>query len=349
VYITEINSTEEQLVDALKELLIMKDTIATLENEQKMFKEKSRLINVNRSNNEKTKFYTGLNSWNIFFAVFELYLPGMESITSYNAKKCKLTFQEQLLLTLMRLRLNLKMQYLAYQFDISLSSTTRYAKKWIDVMYVRLAKPLLLWPVRDELLLSMPMFYRRHFRDCVCIIDCFEVSCQRFSDLLDRASTYSSYKSRPTVKFLIAITAQGTISYISQGYGGLSSDVFITEDSKHIVVPEDQNFLTKLLPHDVVLSDRGFLIAESVAMMGAELVTPAFKGLRPRITQLEVEQSRRISNVRIHVERVIGQLRKSFNILQENLNVYEVQLDADGLAFIDKIAFLLWIIARNRY
>jgi hypothetical protein len=227
VYITEINSTEEQLVDALKELLIMKDTIATLENEQKMFKEKSRLINVNRSNNEKTKFYTGLNSWNIFFAVFELYLPGMESITT-------------------------------------------------------------------------------------------------------------------------AITAQGTISYISQGYGGLSSDVFITEDSKHIVVPEDQNFLTKLLPHDVVLADRGFLIAESVAMMGAELVTPAFKGLRPRITQLEVEQSRRISNVRIHVERVIGQLRKSFNILQENLNVYEVQLDADGLAFIDKIAFLLWIIARNR-
>ena len=149
-------------------------------------------------------------------AVFELCLPGMENITSYNAKKCKLAFEEQLFLTLMRLRLNLKMQLLSYRFDISLSNTTRYAKKWIDVMYVRLAKPLLLWPVRDELLLSMPMFNMRHFRNCVFIIDCFGVFCQSFSDLLDRASTYSSYKSRPKVKFLIAITAQGIISYISK-------------------------------------------------------------------------------------------------------------------------------------
>jgi hypothetical protein len=53
-----------------------------------------------------------------------------------------------------------------------------------------------------------------------------------------------------------------------------------------------------------VLANRGFLIAESVAMMGAELITPAFKGLRPRLSQLEVEQLRKISNVRIHVERV---------------------------------------------
>jgi hypothetical protein len=81
------------------------------------------------------------------------------------------------------------------------------------------------------------------------------------------------------------------MSYISQEYGWHSSDVFITEDSKHIAVAEDQNFLTKLLPHYVLLADRGFLIAESVAMMCAELITPAFKGLRPRLTQLEVEQT----------------------------------------------------------
>jgi hypothetical protein len=41
-----------------------------------------------------------------------------------------------------------------------------------------------------------------------------------FSYLLARASTYSFYKSWPTVKFLIAITPQSTISYILQGYGG---------------------------------------------------------------------------------------------------------------------------------
>lgn len=57
--------------------------------------------------------------------------------------------------------------------------------------------------------------------------------------------------------------------YISQEYGRRSSDVFITEDSKHIAVAEDQNVLNKLMTQDLVIADREFLIAESVAMMGA--------------------------------------------------------------------------------
>ena len=160
--IREMKSLKEQLADTLKELLIMKDKTATITVEQKQYIEKSRLINVIRSNNDKTKFYTGLNTWNIFMAVFELCQSGTESISSYNASKCKVTFEEQLLLTLMRLRLNLTTQDLAYRFNVSVSSTIRYFNKWIDMMYVRLAKPLMLWPLRDELLLSMPMFYRRH-------------------------------------------------------------------------------------------------------------------------------------------------------------------------------------------
>jgi hypothetical protein len=48
--------------------------------------------------------------------------------------------------------------------------------------------------------------------------------------------------------------------------------------------------LTKLIPHDLVLADRGFLIAESVAMMGSDLITPAFKGFRPKLSQIEVEE-----------------------------------------------------------
>ena len=45
-----------------------------------MLMKKSRLFNVIRSNNEKTKFY---NKRNIFVAVFELCLPEIESITGY--------------------------------------------------------------------------------------------------------------------------------------------------------------------------------------------------------------------------------------------------------------------------
>lgn len=64
--------------------------------------------------------------------------------------------------------------------------------------------------------------------------------------------------------------------------------------------------LKKLLPGDVILADRGFDIAESVGMMQAKLHIPAFTRGKQQLTALEVEDTRSIANVRIHVERVIG-------------------------------------------
>ena len=41
----------------------------------------------------------------------------------------------------------------------------------------------------------------------------------------------SRYKNHSTVKYLIGITLQGTISFISNGWGGCTSDQHITENS----------------------------------------------------------------------------------------------------------------------
>ena len=82
------------------------------------------------------------------------------------------------------------------------------------------------------------------------------------------------------------------------------------------------------------------MISESVALMMAELITPAFKGTRPQLSQFEVENSRKVSNVRIHVERVIGQLKRNFTILQGIITIDELRTDEDHLAFIDKITFV---------
>ena len=69
------------------------------------------------------------------------------------------------LMVLMKLCLNLGDQYLAYCFNIHNSTVSRNFKKWIDVMYLRL-KPLIKWPACDELLLTMPMSFRKinHYR-----------------------------------------------------------------------------------------------------------------------------------------------------------------------------------------
>ena len=70
----------------------------------------------------------------------------------------------------------------------------------------------------------------RGFEKCVFVIDCFEVFCERPRDLMARAQTYSHYKHHNTVKFLIGITPQAVIAFVSKGWGGRVSDKYLTEN-----------------------------------------------------------------------------------------------------------------------
>ena len=64
-----------------------------------------------------------------------------------------------------------------------------------------------------------------------------------------------------------------------------------------------------------MLADRGFDIKDSVGLYCATLKLPAFTKGKGQLSGIEVEQTRRIANVRIHVERVIGNVRKKYSIL----------------------------------
>ena len=60
---------------------------------------------------------------------------------------------------------------------------------------------------------------RENFRHCVVIIDCFEFFCERPTKLKARPQTWSNYKQHNTVRFLIGISPQGVVSFVSRGWG----------------------------------------------------------------------------------------------------------------------------------
>ena len=95
------------------------------------------------------------------------------------------------------------------------------------------------------------------------------------------------------------------MSFISGAYGGRVSDKVITQKS---------GFLELLEHGDQVLADRGFLIAEELASRGATLAIPSFTRGVKQLSMKNVEQSRRLARVRIHVERMMERLKR-FKIL----------------------------------
>ena len=231
-------------------------------------------------------------------------------------------------MVLMKLQLNLGCQDIGYHFGVHYSTVSRYFDKWLDVLYYRLSV-FVCWPEREQLMKTMPLEFRKNFKRCAIIIDCFEIFIERPTSLTARAQTWSNYKKHNTVKFLIGITPQGSVSFISKGWGGRVSDVHLTEHC---------GLLQNLLPGDIILADRGFTIQDKAGMFCAEVKIPPFTRGKKQLSKLEVDTTRQLSRVRIHVERVIGMVRQKYTILQSTLPVNMIMCSTDEeVSTIDKI------------
>ncbi|XP_067033663.1 uncharacterized protein [Acropora muricata] len=252
----------------------------------------------------KVRFYTGLRSYEVLMVVFE-HVSSHVSRQTQNLSR----FQE-FVMVLIKLRLNVPLQDLAYRFMVSVTTVSRIFSYWMVVMDVRL-KFMISWPEREQLWQTMPMCFQYAFgKKVTVVIDCFEVFIERPSNLLARAQTFSSYKHHNTVKVLVGITPQGSISFVSEAWGGRASDKYLTENC---------GFLEFLVPGDMVMADRGFTISDSVGLKQAKLTMPAFTKRKSQLDPVDVERTRGIANVCIHVERVIGLLRRKYAILQSTL------------------------------
>ena len=292
--------------------------IELMEEGMQPFTEKAFTVN----GKEYVKFYTGLPNFEVLQTVFDFVAPPA-------TQRTKLTPFQEFALTLIKLRLDLPFQDLAYRFGLSVTTVSRIFSKWLTIMDVRL-KCLIMWPDRDSLWKTMPQCFRSSLGKSVAVIvDCFEVFMDRPSSLLPRACTWSNYKHHNTVKILLGITPQGTVSFVSEAWRGRVSDKYLTESC---------GILQHLLPGDIVLADRGFNISDSVGMMQARLHILVFTRGKSQLTALEVENTRTIANVRIHVERVIGLVRQKYSVLKGILPIeFVTTKPSQDCPYIDKI------------
>ena len=180
------------------------------------------------------------------------------------------------------------------------------------------------------------MDFRKNFGKCVIIIDCFEVFIKRPKNLKARAQTWSNYKHHNTAKFLIGISPQGAITFISKGWGGRVSDVYLTEHC---------GLLENLMPGDMILADRRFNIHESVGLYCAEIKLPASTRGKKQLSNTAVETSRQLARVRIHVERVIVVVRQKYTILQSTLPINFIMCSKEqNTSAIDKVVKICYAL-----
>ena len=226
-----------------------------------------------------------------------------------------ISVKDHLFLVFVKLRLGLTNRDLAYRFGITESSASKIFRTWLPLLANEVGD-FIIWPEKAALRKNMPRCFRKKYRNCVAVIDCTEIFIQRPLNLSARAETWSNYKNHNTIKYLVSCSPSGGVNFMSDGWGGRVSDKQITLQS---------GFLDLLENGDVVLADRGFQLGDEFAKCGAILKTPAFTKGKRQMSQEDVDKSREIANVRIHIERVIGRLRK-FNILNTTIPTVQVDL-----------------------
>lgn len=267
------------------------------------------------SDSDKVKYFTGLpDAATVLF--LEALLSKFELKYHSDWTVQLLPLVDQLLLTLMKLRLNCGHLDLATRFNCSKATVTNIfltiVSALYDILYVGMLENNIPSTAKNQALL--PDCFRP-FPNCRIVLDCTEVAVHKPERLDTQSNLYSHYKGRTTHKTLIGVAPNGVITFASNCYGGSASDKAITEDC---------GVLKHLQPGDMVMADKGFTIKD-ILPEGVLLNIPSFL-VNGQFTQEEVNKNKLISSARIHVERSIGRL-KLFRILDHIPHQYSPNIN----------------------
>ncbi|XP_024884815.1 uncharacterized protein LOC112462951 isoform X2 [Temnothorax curvispinosus] len=269
-----------------------------------------------------TKDQEMLDLGGVTLSTFQLLLKLLPDI-----KPKKISTKNRLLIFLLKMKTGMSFSAIGVLFCIHRTTTSRIFYTTLQLLRVACSR-FIFWPCREVVQNTLPEVFKTSYKDCRVIIDCTEIKVEQPNTVENRVYLYSHYKKGFTVKILVGCTPSGLISFISNCYGGRTSDSQITINS---------GILDLLEPGDVVLADKGFPGIQTVIDengKGALIVMPPF--LRdPQFSAEDVERTYKVAKVRIHIERIMQRLR-----------IYKIldKFSIDMLPHADNIVFMCGVL-----
>ncbi|XP_066915155.1 uncharacterized protein [Clytia hemisphaerica] len=277
-------------------------------------------------NDKKCLFYTNLSSLKIFYKIHDNVKEFVRSrfyskrqtnhfvIPKFHTPKKpgpsrKLTSSDELLLTLMKLRLGLLFEDLGDRFGVSKSCASKIFQSWIRALSLCLSS-LIYQPEEENILNTTPERFRGFYR-LNGIIDCTEIFIETPKSLELQSATWSEYKHHNTVKILISVLPNSMISYVSEPYTGRISDKAIVNGTE---------FLDTLPTYCSLMADKGFNIEQECAYKSIYLIVPPGRRGTSQMTEAQLKKTSKIAKARILVEQVIRRV-KTFRILSNEVQI----------------------------
>lgn len=266
----------------------------------------NRLLENIRTRKQLTSL-TGIDTFKGFDALCDAVSLYEESEDGEKKKSC-MTVRSRVLMTLMKLKTSLSFVALSVFFDTSRDILSTEFKRTIrNMRYV--LEPCIIWPSRESVDENMPRCFAL-FTSTRVVLDCTEAPVFTFKCLKCRRQTYSHYKGRHTLKFLVGNAPSGLLTFVSGLYGGTASDKFIFNDSGLIDLLESR---------DAVMVDRGFFIEEECSQKDVRIIRPAFLPTgESQLPREDAEYSRQVASARVHIERCMERL-KNFDIFHKEI------------------------------
>ena len=284
------------------------------------------LFSAKRTSDYYIHFYTGLETYKKFAMVLVTLGLAAHHLRYYYGITPRLSIEDQFFLTLIKLRTHPTNRELGFFFGLSQKQVSNIFITWINFMYCQWSE-INWWPSQELVRYYAPSDFKAKFPKTRLIVDGTEFPLQKPTQPIAQQATFSTYKNRNTLKVLVGCTPGGLVSFVSDVFGGSTSDRQIVERSN----------LPKMCdPGDEIMADKGFNVEDMFLPYQVSVNMPTFFKKKNRMSTATVMKDRKIASKRVHIERIIG-LAKTYKILRDPLSNVESSLATR----IVKVVFLL--------